>query len=265
MTRTDSSPVPDYAARWSLQGRGVVVFGCGQGIGRQVAHAASRAGATVVCAERDPDLALDIAEEVGGIPVVADVSRRVDVQNVFETAQREVGRVDAVADIVGLVRWGPLDDITDKTWNITFEVNLHQALHVLQVGSPFLQRAGGGSIVFVASVSGLYGAPDHAAYGAAKAGLMALAKTAAVEYGPRGIRVNCIAPGGTATPPVLARLTPERRAAQEAGIPVGRMAESSDIASALLFFLTDLSRHVTGQTLIVDGGVSALFPHGVSR
>jgi NAD(P)-dependent dehydrogenase (short-subunit alcohol dehydrogenase family) len=92
---------------------------------------------------------------------------------------------------------------------------------------------------------------------------MALAKTAAVEYGPKGIRVNSIAPGAVATPPVLARLTPERRAAQEAGIPLGRIAEGSDIASSILFFLTDLSRHVTGQTLIVDGGVSAVFPHAL--
>jgi NAD(P)-dependent dehydrogenase (short-subunit alcohol dehydrogenase family) len=264
MTRTDSSPVPDYRARLTLDGRGAVVLGCGQGIGRQVVHAVRQAGARVVCADRDADLVGEVAEEIGGgIPVVADVSRPQDVARVFVVAEAELGRVDAVVDVVGLVRWGPIDDITDKAWNLTLEVCLHQALHVLQSGVPVLERAGGGSMVFVGSVSGLYGAPNHAAYGAAKAGLMALAKSAAVEYGPRGVRVNSVAPGTVATPPVLARLTPERRAAQEASAPVGRIAEASDIASSILFFLTDLSRHVSGQTLIVDGGVSALFPHGL--
>lgn len=264
MTRTDSSPVPDYRAQLGLDGRGIVVLGCGQGIGRQVGHAVRQAGARVVCADRDADLVVEVAEEIGGgIPVIGDVSRREDVARIFEVAEAELGRVDGIVDVVGLVRWGAIDDITDKAWSITVEVCLHQALHVLQVGAPMIERGGGGSIVFVGSVSGLYGAPNHAAYGAAKAGLMALAKSAAVEYGPRRIRVNSVAPGTVATPPVLARLTPERRAAQEAGIPVGRIAEASDIASSILFFLTDLSRHVSGQTLIVDGGVSALFPHSL--
>jgi NAD(P)-dependent dehydrogenase (short-subunit alcohol dehydrogenase family) len=244
-----------------LEGRGVVVLGCGQGIGRQIAHAASSVGAMVLCGDRDGDLVQEIASEVGGIAVHADVSVREDVERIFAIAEDKLPNVDGVVDVVGLVRWEKIDDITDKTWSLSIEVGLHQALYVLQTGSRALERSGGGSMVFVGSVSGLYGAANHAAYGAAKAGLMALVRSAAVEYGPRGIRVNSVAPGTTATPPVLATMTPESRAAREARVPIGRIAEASDIASSLLFFLTDLSRHVTGQVLVVDGGVSAVLPH----
>jgi NAD(P)-dependent dehydrogenase (short-subunit alcohol dehydrogenase family) len=262
MTRTDNSVVPDYREWMSLRGRAVIVLGSGQGIGRQAAHAARGAGADVFCVDRDADLARDVATEVRGVPWTADVSRRVDVEGTFAAAQEALGRVDGVVDVVGLVRWASIDDIDDKSWNLQFDVGLRQALYVLQIGSPYVERSGGGSMVFVASVSGLYGAPQHAAYGAAKAGLMALVKSAAVEYAPRRIRVNAVAPGTTASPPVLARMSVEERAVQSAAVPLGRIAESADIAAGLLFFLTDLSRHVTGQTLIVDGGVSALFPHG---
>ena len=206
MSRTDGSAVPDYRDWMSLRGRAVIVLGCGQGIGRQTAHAARAAGADVFCVDRDADLARDVATEVDGMPWTADVSRRDDVEGTFAAAQEALGRVDGVVDVVGLVRWASIDAIDDKAWNLQFDVGLRQAFYVVQIGSPYVERSGGGTMVFVASVSGLYGTPQHAAYGAAKAGLMALVKSAAVEYTPRGIRFNAVAPGTTASPPVLAHI-----------------------------------------------------------
>jgi NAD(P)-dependent dehydrogenase (short-subunit alcohol dehydrogenase family) len=115
--------------------------------------------------------------------------------------------------------------------------------------------------VFVASVSGLTSAPLHAAYGAAKAGLMSLVRSAAVELGPRGVRVNAVAPGAVWTPRVAGLLGEEGRRRNTENAPLGRMAEPADIASALLFLASPLSSYVTGQTLVVDGGVTVKFPY----
>ena len=116
-------------------------------------------------------------------------------------------------------------------------------------------------MVFVASVSGLTSAPQHAAYGAFKAGLMALVRSGAVELGPLGIRVNAVAPGVVWTPRVSAYLGEEGRKQNAANVPLGRVAQPSDIAAGLLFFASDLASFVTGQTLTVDGGVGAKFPY----
>jgi hypothetical protein len=116
-------------------------------------------------------------------------------------------------------------------------------------------------MVFVASVSGITSAPRHSAYGAAKAGLMSLVRTGAVELGPSGIRVNAVAPGVVWTPRVSAFLGDEGHQRNVVNTPLRRVAQPADIAAALLFFASDLAAYVTGQTLTVDGGVGAKFPY----
>ena len=123
------------------------------------------------------------------------------------------------------------------------------------------RQGGGGALVFVASVSGMTGAPMHAAYGAAKAGLMALVRSAAVELGPSGIRVNAVAPGVVWTPRVSQLLSDRDRRRNEDNAPLRRVAVPADIASALLFLASDLSSYISGQVLVVDGGVGANFPY----
>jgi NAD(P)-dependent dehydrogenase (short-subunit alcohol dehydrogenase family) len=119
----------------------------------------------------------------------------------------------------------------------------------------------GGSMVFVASVSGIFSAPRHAAYGAAKAGLMSWVRSLAVELGPKGIRVNAVAPGAVWTPRISKLLGDKGREQQSRNAPLGRVAEPKDIASAILFLSSDLAGYVTGQTLVVDGGVGVKFPY----
>jgi NAD(P)-dependent dehydrogenase (short-subunit alcohol dehydrogenase family) len=268
MSRSDDSPVPDYPGLLRLEGRALVVLGAGQGIGRQAAHALAAAGARVACVDIDEGRARDVASEVDGIAVVGDMADRVDVERVFAEAEAGLagahgGRLDGLdglVDVIGMAQYAPLVDLTDEQWSWHFDIVLRHAYLAAQIGGRVLS-ARGGTMVFVASVSGITSAPRHAAYGAAKAGLMSLVRTAAVELGPAGVRVNAVAPGVVWTPRVSAFLGDEGRARNEANTPLRRIAQPADIAAAILFLTSELSAFVTGQTLVVDGGVGAKFPY----
>ena len=263
MTRADDSPVADYPSLLRLDGRRFVLVGAGQGMGRQTAHALAQLGARVVCVDIDADRADDIADEIDGdaIAFIGDVTERAVVQRLFAEAERAMGGVDGVVDIVGMAQYGDLVDMDDEQWDWHFDLCLRQAWMVMQEGGKALTRAGGGSMAFVASASGLTGAPRHSAYGAAKAGLMALVRSGAVELGPHGIRVNAVAPGVVWTPRVSAFLGQEGHDRNAANTPLERVAQTSNVASALLFLVSGLADYVNGQTLVVDGGVSAKFPY----
>ena len=267
MTRADDTPVPDYSDRLRLDGRRFVVLGAGQGIGRQATHALAGAGARVFCVDLEQDRATDIAEEVGGVAGSGDATKRDDSKRLFDEAAAAFGGIDGVIDIIGMSRYEPLLETDDESWDWHQDIVLRHAYYAMQHGGKALADSGGGAMVFVASVSGINGAPQHAAYGAAKAGLMSLVRSAALELGPSKIRVNAVAPGTVWTPRVSAFLGEAGRTRNADNTPLGRVAEPADIAGALLFLASDLSSYVTGQTLIVDGGVSVKFgypmPEGV--
>jgi 3-oxoacyl-[acyl-carrier protein] reductase len=136
---------------------------------------------------------------------------------------------------------------------------LRHAFLFSQAAGKAMAEDGGVVMTFVASVSGVTSAPKHSPYGAAKAALMSWVRTIAVELGPKNIRANAVAPGGVLTPRVAKMLGEEGRKAQEPNVPLGRMAVPADIASAILFLSSDLSAFVSGQTLVIDGGVIAKF------
>jgi len=260
VSRTDDSPVPDYARLTDLSGRGYVVLGAGQGMGRQAAHALAACGGRVVCVDLDADLAGDVAGEVGGLPWSGDVTRRADIEALVGFATGQLGRLDGLVDIVGMSTFVPLLEIDDDLWASQFDICLRHAFLAMQVAGRAMAAGGGGVMAFVASISGLSAATGHAAYGAAKAGLISLVRSAATELGPLGIRVNAIAPGLTLTPRISARLTEEQKEASAAASPTRRLNLPEDMARALLFFVSDLSRGVNGQVLPVDGGASITFP-----
>lgn len=261
MTRTDDSEIPDYAARLRLDGRGIVLIGAGQGIGRQTAHALHSVGARVLCVDLDAGLAEDIAKEVDGIPWSGDATTREDAARLFGDAEAELGRIEGVVDIVGMARYGDLLDIDDDSWRWHHDIVLRHAYLAMQYGGRSMAKSGGGAMAFVASVSGLTSAPRHAAYGAAKAGLISMVKSAAVELGPANVRVNAVAPGVVWTPRVSGYLGEDGRQRNSANAPLRRVALPADIASALLFLMSDLAGYITGQTLVVDGGVGVKFPY----
>jgi NAD(P)-dependent dehydrogenase (short-subunit alcohol dehydrogenase family) len=261
VTHDDDTPVPDYLDLLRLDGRRVVVIGAGLGIGRQAAHALAGAGARVCCVDIDADRALAVAAEVGGTAAVGDAAIRDDAERVLDESSAALGGLDGIVDIVGMARYATLVELTDEDWDWHFDIVLRHAYLALQLGGRALTESGGGAMVFVASVSGITSAPRHAAYGAAKAGLMSLVRTAAVEMGPNHVRVNAVAPGVVWTPRVSALLGDEGLARNVANTPLRRVAQPADIAAAILFLMSDLASYVTGQTLVVDGGVGAKFPY----
>jgi len=268
MTRSDDSPVPDYLGMLRMDGRGVVVIGAGQGIGRQATHALAQAGAKVCCVDLDPDLAHDIAAEVGGAAWVGNATVRADAERLFAEAPGLLAGLDAsgfggIVDIVGMAQYRSLLDMDDDLWDWHHDIVLRHAYLAVSVGGRALRDAGGGVMVFVASASGLTAAPRHAAYGAAKAGLIGLVRSAAVELGPLGIRVNAVAPGIVWTPRVSGYLGDKGKAINAANSPLDRVALPQDIAASIVFLASDLSAYVNGQVLSVDGGVGVKFPYPV--
>jgi NAD(P)-dependent dehydrogenase (short-subunit alcohol dehydrogenase family) len=251
----------DYPALLRLDGRRFVVLGAGRGIGAQTVYALASAGARVACVDIDAERARAIASDVDGYPVIGDMTRRSEAERVIAEADASLQGVDGLVDIIGMARYAQLVDLPDDEWDWHFDIVLRHAYLAMQLGGRLLAASHGGSIVVVASVSGITSAPRHAAYGAAKAGLMSLVRTGAVELGPVGVRVNAVAPGVVWTPRVSEFLGEEGRARNEANTPLRRIADPADIAAAILFLSSDLASFVTGQTLVVDGGVGAKFPY----
>jgi NAD(P)-dependent dehydrogenase (short-subunit alcohol dehydrogenase family) len=261
LTSADDAPVPSYLDLLRLDGRGFVVVGAGQGIGRQASHALAQAGGRVFCIDNQEHLAKEIADEVDGIAWSADARDRDEIDAAIAEAERQLGRLHGLVDIVGMARYSSIVETTDENWDWTFDMVLRHAFLCGQIAGRQMADSGGGSLVFVASVSGLTSAPQHAAYGAAKAGLISLVRSLAVELGPPGVRTNAVAPGVVWTPRVSELLGERGRNVQAENAPLRRVAETSDIASGILFLASDLSSYVNGQVLVIDGGVSAKFPY----
>jgi NAD(P)-dependent dehydrogenase (short-subunit alcohol dehydrogenase family) len=247
----------NFPALLRLDGRGIVLLGAGQGIGEATARALSQAGARVLCVDKEADLAARIAAEVGGEACVADVTKREDMVRVFQQARSSIGSVRGIVDIVGMAKLAPISSFTDADYDWQFDVVLRHAFLALQIGAPMVAESGG-AITFVGSISGSACLPNEVVYGAAKAALHHLARAAALEYGPRGVRVNAIAPGFTRTPR-LNKLVPEERwKAIGEGIPLGRAATPDEVAGPLLFLSSDLGAHISGEVIAIDGGLGAM-------
>jgi NAD(P)-dependent dehydrogenase (short-subunit alcohol dehydrogenase family) len=256
-----------------LEGKAGLVVGGGSGIGRASALLLGDAGANVVVADMDPDRAAAVRDEVANAGVKAfsasgDVTVESDAIELIRSATELLGgQLDVVINIVGFAAWADIMEIDDATWQLDISRNLTQHLYVGRAaGRQMIEQGTGGRIALVASVSGIYGAPNHGAYGAAKAGAMGLARTMAQEWGQYGIRVNAVAPDMIATPRVRAAYEGMGvdliEQARNERVTLGRFGEPKEIAGALVFLVSDLSNFITGQTIIVDGGVRAAFPHG---
>jgi len=194
VAQPERSPVANYANPASLEGRGFVVLGAGQGIGRQTSHALAQAGARVFCVDRDQALADSVSREVKGFACVADVTARADVERVFAEAVVHFGdTLGGLVDIVGIADIRKIPDTDDASWNRNFDLNVRHAYLAIQIGSRAMAK--GGSMVFVSSISGTHSIENEVSYGAAKAALNHLVRGAAHELGPQNIRVNAVTPG----------------------------------------------------------------------
>jgi NAD(P)-dependent dehydrogenase (short-subunit alcohol dehydrogenase family) len=262
MSSKDQSPIPDYASFMRLDGRNFIVSGAGRGMGRHSSHALSQSGAKVMTVDIEPDLAKEVAEEVGGIAHVGDMTKEQDVEAMVAHASEEFGgQIHGLVDIIGIAEWFDVVDTDESVWDHQFDMCIrHTFLLSKHVGKAISATGAGGTMVFIASVHGLSASVRHAAYGAAKAGVISMVKTVAHELGSTGVRVNAIAPGSILTPRMEIALDDERRANAAKLAVLGRIGRTSDIASAVLFLSSDQSSYVTGQTLVVDGGVTTADP-----
>ena len=257
---------------FGLTGTPSLVIGGASGIGRATAVMLAHAGASVAVADLDAKGAAAVAAEIadaGGsaVSLSGDVLEPAGATAVVDGAYDALGGLEVVVNIVGYAAWSPLLDYDLATWSHDIRRNLDQHLFVGQAAARrFIANGVAGRIAMVASVSGLYGAPNHAAYGAAKAGVMSLARSMADEWGRYGIRVNGVAPDCIRTPRVAAGFEASGIADPDAivqadGMPLGRWGHPDEIAGPLVFLVSNMASFMSGQTLVVDGGTRAHFPH----
>ena len=241
-----------------LTGRVAVVTGGGAGIGRGIADGLARFGAKVAIWERDPDSCAATGDELGVLGIVADVRDSDQVDAALDRTGNELGTVDILVNNAGGVFASPLLDTSENGWDALYKANLrHVLLCTQRVSRQLVADGRGGSVISVTSIEGARAAPGYAAYAAAKAGVINYTRTAAFELAPHGIRVNAIAPDITVTEGLLALSPNGMRPALSQAVPLGRLGDVDEIASAAVFLASDMARYITGQTLHVDGGTQA--------
>jgi len=238
----------------ALEGHRAAVTGGASGIGAETCHRFAAEGASVAVLDRDEAGARRVAEEVGGVAIVVDVREAGAATAAVRRAADELGGLSDLVTNAGAGRAKPLHAYTDKEWNLLIGVNLTGTFGAIRGAIPILLEAGGGSIVTNASLTGIRPTRGEGPYSAAKAGVIALTATAALEGAPT-VRANCVAPGMIDTP--LTRMVvdnPAWRAAAEAGTPLGRIGTAREVADVIVFLASPAASYVTGQTIVVDGG-----------
>lgn len=243
-----------------LAGRRALVTGGSRGVGRATALLLARAGADVgigyATRRADAEAVVAEVEALGrrGFAAAADLADAAGADVLFARMRETFGGVDVVVANAGV--WPPDDvpiaDMGDAQWRCTSAANLDSVFYTVRRAAA--QMADGGRIVIVSSTAGQRGESFHADYAATKGAVISLAKSVALELAPRGVTVNCVAPGWIDTEMVAPVMDPAGRARAEAGIPLGRVASADDVAGPILFLCSSLARHVTGEVLNVNGG-----------
>ena len=235
----------------SLEGRTALVTGASRGIGAAIAAELARAGASVVLGYRSgADEANALAAEIGGRAIQADVAVAADAVRLVE----EAGDIDILVNNAGLTRDGLLARMPDEDWREVIETNLSSIFYTCRAVTRPMMKKRAGSIVNVSSIVGLHGNFGQTNYGAAKAGIIGFTKSLARELGSRNVRANVVAPGYVKT-----RLTDaipeEGRALMLQNTPLGRLGDAEDVAGAVRFLCSDEASFITGEVLLVDGGL----------
>jgi 3-oxoacyl-[acyl-carrier protein] reductase len=239
------------AAFCSLEGKTALVTGGSRGIGRAIALELARAGAQVVVGYNSgADEAEAVAREAGGRAVQADVSSPQEAARLVADS----GDLDVLVNNAGLTRDGLLARMSDDDWRAVIETNLSSVFYTCRAVARGMMRRRAGAIVNVSSVVGLHGNPGQVNYAASKAGIIGLTKSLARELGTRGVRANVIAPGY-----VESRLTEaisdDMRGLMLSNTPLGRLGKPEDVAGAVRFLCSDEASFITGEVLLVDGGL----------
>ncbi len=252
---------------FDLTGQVAIVTGSSKGIGRAMAERMAEHGARVVVSSRKADACEAVADGIrarGGqaIVVACNIGRKEELQALVDRTTAEWGRVDAlVCNAAVNPHFGPLASIEDSAWDRIMGTNIRSNLWLSNMVLPGMAERGEGSVTIVSSIAGLRGSTTIGAYGVSKAADMQLARNLAVEWGPRGVRVNCIAPGLVRTDFARALWEdPANLRRRTSDTPLQRIGEPDEIAGAAVFLASAAGRFTTGQTLVIDGGVTAGSP-----
>jgi len=235
----------------SLEGRTALVTGGSRGIGRAIAAELARAGAEVVIGYRSGvDEAAELAAEIGGKAVQADVSSAAEAQRLVD----EAGDIDILVNNAGLTRDGLLARMSDDDWHEVIETNLSSVFYTCRAVTRGMMKRRAGAIVNVSSIVGVHGNWGQTNYAASKAGIIGFTKSLARELGSRGVRANVVAPGYVTTR--LTEVLPDdAKAAMLQNTPLGRLGDPADVAGAVRFLCSDEASFITGEVLLVDGGL----------
>jgi 3-oxoacyl-[acyl-carrier protein] reductase len=240
--------LPDFC---SLDGKTALVTGASRGIGRAIALELARAGASVVVGYRSGAAeAEEVARETGGRAVQADVSDPASAKALVEAA----GELDILVNNAGLTRDGVLARMSDDDWRVVIETNLSSAFYTCRAVTRGMMKRRAGAIVNVSSIVGVHGNWGQSNYAASKAGIIGFTKSLAQELGSRGVRANVVAPGYVQTQ--LTEVIPDEAREKMLGLtPLGRLGFPEDVAGAVRFLCSDEASFITGEVLLVDGGL----------
>jgi NAD(P)-dependent dehydrogenase (short-subunit alcohol dehydrogenase family) len=250
---------------FSFDGKVAIVTGSTRGIGLATVKMLAARGARVVVSSRKPEACEAVRAELvasgaQAIAIPAHVGRKEDCARLVEETEARLGRIDiVVANAAVNPVFEAVSRLAEESWQKVLDTNLTGPWHLACRALPAIARQGGGAMVFVSSINGSFGVPRSAAYGISKAGLNQLTKQLAVEWGRQNIRINAVAPGTTRTDMIRSLAAdPAFLAAVQARTPLGRIAETEEVAAAIVFFASEAARHITGQLLTVDGGETIL-------
>jgi NAD(P)-dependent dehydrogenase (short-subunit alcohol dehydrogenase family) len=249
-----------------LEGKVALVTGATSGIGRASAVLFAQEGAKVALTGRRAAEGEAVAAEIaaaGGEAffIQADLAQTDSIPSIIAQVVSRYGRLDVAFNNAGISGGGPIDTLDEAKWDSIIDTNLKAAFFCLRAEAAQMKQQGGGAIVFNGSVLANIALPGTTIYSASKGGIVSLARAAAVELGPFGIRVNSVNPSITRTPMTEARIVTNAEGVEThpyaAGIPLGRLAEPEEMAHVALFLLSDRASYVSGQAVVVDGGQSA--------
>jgi NAD(P)-dependent dehydrogenase (short-subunit alcohol dehydrogenase family) len=240
-----------------LDGHRAAITGGGSGIGRATARRMGAEGGRVAVLDVDGDAAARVAKEIDGHAFTVDVTDYEGLESALRGAAEAMGGLSLLFNNAGTGTIGHIHEMTLEEWSRLIAVNLTGVFHGFRAGVPLIRAGGGGAIVSTSSISGTRPAAGEVAYSAAKAGVAAMTANAALEYGP-DIRVNAVAPGmiHTALTEPLLGYFPDLTERYERTTPVGRIGEPEDIADVVVFLCSDQARFITGQNIVVDGGMT---------